>query len=539
MDWDAPEETRWSNTVAIALMKLPANVDITDPRYRGELFVDPGGPGASGVNFIKTLGDHLASIVNDESVVFDIVGFDPRGIFRSMPRFSCFKAGNLQGRAIFAQKEGKGPWSERTLPIVWARSAAFGQMCDPGNDTSEEALIKYYMSTASVAADMIGFIEASGARRAAQLDQMTASRGNEVDIERHKQLEYHPGQEKLQYWGFSYGTTLGGYFASMFPDKVERMILDGSGYLPDWAEGKWMAFLTNIDESLRTLFTLCFTAGKKCALFDSAGPEAIESTVMSILGELKTNPIPIWGAEMIYPDVLTQEMVLESMFTATYDPYRRYSGLAKALYALQDRQNLNMTAISEFLPNQSIRSSDKDCASKDCAVEDGNWYHEANVAVSCSDTDPYMHNRSFSVFAQWSEDIHRQSRLFGHYFASDSTMACHGWPIRSRFRFDGPFGGKTSHPILFIGNSMDPMSPMENMISGLDLFPGSGMVVTNSGGHCSPRVPSRCRSKHIGHYMRTGELPERGTICETDYAVFDEHAGANAAGHRRSAMFSV
>jgi pimeloyl-ACP methyl ester carboxylesterase len=35
------------------------------------------------------------------------------------------------------------------------------------------------------------------------------------------------GQDKLRYWGFSYGTVLGTTFAAIFPDKVERMVNDG------------------------------------------------------------------------------------------------------------------------------------------------------------------------------------------------------------------------------------------------------------------------------------------------------------------------
>lgn len=59
----------------------------------------------------------------------------------------------------------------------------------------EESLLKF-VSTTSVARDMLEIMRKTGT-------------------------------EKLRYWGFSYGTFLGGVFAAMYPDLVERMVSDG------------------------------------------------------------------------------------------------------------------------------------------------------------------------------------------------------------------------------------------------------------------------------------------------------------------------
>ena len=49
------------------------------------------------------------------------------------------------------------------------------------------------------------------------------------------------GQEKLNYWGFSYGTAVGQIFAAIFPDRVGRMVLDGNdnakGWNDEWEQG--------------------------------------------------------------------------------------------------------------------------------------------------------------------------------------------------------------------------------------------------------------------------------------------------------------
>lgn len=70
--------------VSIALVRLPA----TDPAQRiGSPLVNPGGPGGSGVDFVLNAGPFLYT--DEVRARFDIVGFDPRGIARSIA-LRCF-----------------------------------------------------------------------------------------------------------------------------------------------------------------------------------------------------------------------------------------------------------------------------------------------------------------------------------------------------------------------------------------------------------------------------------------------------------------
>ena len=80
LDYDRPR----GKQITLALARLPA----ADPsRKIGSLFLNPGGPGGSGVDFLFGAGPFLYS--DEVRARFDLVGFDPRGIMRSSP-LRCF-----------------------------------------------------------------------------------------------------------------------------------------------------------------------------------------------------------------------------------------------------------------------------------------------------------------------------------------------------------------------------------------------------------------------------------------------------------------
>jgi hypothetical protein len=62
--------------LAIALLKVPANISTSDSAYRGSILINPGGPGDSGVDAALYLGTGAQTIIGAD---FDIIGFDPRG----------------------------------------------------------------------------------------------------------------------------------------------------------------------------------------------------------------------------------------------------------------------------------------------------------------------------------------------------------------------------------------------------------------------------------------------------------------------------
>ena len=94
----------------------------------------------------------------------------------------------------------------------------------------------------------------------------------------------------------------------------------------------------------------------------------------------------------------------------------------------------------------------------------------------------------------------------------------HGTP--AVHRFTGPFKAKTSHPLLFVGNTADPVTPgryAQQMAAG---FEGAVALMQDSGGHCSDSAFSYCTTGYIKQYFQTGELPPANTTCGVDVVPF-------------------
>jgi pimeloyl-ACP methyl ester carboxylesterase len=147
----------------------------------GSLFMNPGGPGASGVEFVR---DSVTSFPDEIRERFDIVGFDPRGV-NSSTAIRCID--NLDGHAAL----DPSPDDAAELTELVDAAEAYAKACARRNDATLA-----YLSTDAVARD---------------LDLLRASVGDDA----------------LTYLGFSYGTLIGARYAQLFPDRIRAMALDG------------------------------------------------------------------------------------------------------------------------------------------------------------------------------------------------------------------------------------------------------------------------------------------------------------------------
>lgn len=277
------------NTAAIAVIRLPAVVPRDDPTFGKSILLNPGGPGGSGVDQLIWDGHKIRDhIVDSTDKHFEIIGFDPRGVHHTTPPVSCFGSEWLRQIWLYrnwaAGQLGSSDWC---FNFKWAAYESLADLCKTrnGHQLSEGMNMHQFVSTALTARDMLAIVDALQAERPKSRNADAA------------QLSIIPKEEPdlLQYWGFSYGTYLGNTFASMFPHRVGKLILDGNVDPYDYAATGWLKNLFDSNKNLHWFYYSCFHAGKKCALFDSNTKSLfdIEAKVQSLLRRLLNNPIAI------------------------------------------------------------------------------------------------------------------------------------------------------------------------------------------------------------------------------------------------------
>lgn len=177
LDYDQPDSRR----ISIAVNRRRA----TDSARRiGSLLINPGGPGASGVD---AMPDLLGRISAQVKARFDIVGFDPRGTGRSSP-VRCLTSAELD------------------------RYFAFDPV--PDDPAEKTALVQTVQR----------FVDGCKQRSGDVLPHVgTEDAVRDMDV-----IRAAVGDEKLTFLGFSYGTSLGATYAEMFPSRVRALVLDGA-----------------------------------------------------------------------------------------------------------------------------------------------------------------------------------------------------------------------------------------------------------------------------------------------------------------------
>jgi pimeloyl-ACP methyl ester carboxylesterase len=328
---------------------------------------------------------------------------------------------------------------------------------------------------------------------------------------------------KLNFIGLSYGTIVGQTFASLYPEHVSRMVLDGVGDAKDWI-GKWqMQHLIDTDAIWASYYDDCFDAKEKCPLWLSTDlkQDDIENRMFEFLTKLKQRPLyAVVGGNA---RLITYRDVRIAMYWTTMAPRFATPDMATIL----DELMRGYTNVSLNFPFEGIPT-----ASKFLDMENPEKIAASNTdvgtAVNCENAEDIT-SSSLADFKDYLSELENQSSVAA-FFQGERKIRCLGWPIRSAWRFTGPFTSRTengssrlSTPILFMGNSFDPMTSIHSAQKAANDFPGSVVLEQNARGHCAlgNALPSPCTLSYLRAYVKDGSLPDHGTVCGEDCNLFD------------------
>ncbi|TQL48735.1 alpha/beta hydrolase family protein [Homoserinimonas aerilata] len=305
LDWSDPGR----DTIELALIRSTAGGEA-----KGSLLVNPGGPGGSGVDFVRSSLEYATS--DRLRGEYDIVGFDPRGVGESSA-VDCYDDPQELSDYIYelpVNKRGSDGW----LDEMTKSTADFGQAC------------------LQHTGELLGFVDTESAAR--DLDMLRAALGD----------------EKLNYLGYSYGTFLGATYAELFPGRTGHLVLDGA---IDPATSEFEVTATQaagFESAMRAYLADCLS-GSDCP-FRGTVDEAMAS-VATLFGRLDASPLRAADGRLLGSSTMFTAIIYP-LYSASSWPYLTQlldevlSGRAETAFQLADGYN-GRNADGSYLDNST------------------------------------------------------------------------------------------------------------------------------------------------------------------------------------------
>jgi len=419
-------------TIQIDLIRISAS---TEPSL-GPLLINFGGPGASGTELVSMYG----SLWEFAFPEFDVIGFDPRGVGRSAQVECPFEPDNDE-QSVFEDGED--------LSELFQQAEEYAKAC-----VAMSGDLAVHIGTNNVARDM------DRIREALTVDQ-------------------------ISYLGYSYGTRIGAVYASLFPENVRAMILDGpvsptdhvSSFTPIQGQGfetAWSRFAQDCDSD------------RSCPLNQYGGAEEAFNTVNNIL---KASNLSVNGGRE-----LTRGEFMLGTASALYSPYS-WPVLIDGFMAMIDDGD---GSILQELADQLAGRRD-----------DGSYDNSQAVLflVNCAD-DPKRPSKEF--IREAIDEVADQLPHFGPAIRGDTGCAGLEESI------DPLHVGKADleTPALVIAMEGDPATPIAWGPGLIDSIGDAVLITSDGDGHGAFLTNSECVTDIVFDYLLNLEVPTNGWSCE-------------------------
>jgi pimeloyl-ACP methyl ester carboxylesterase len=396
-------------------------------QYQGVMLVNPGGPGGSGLVFSLLAG----AVPNAAGASYDWIGFDPRGVGSSKPALSCSAGYAGYDRPYYIPDTAKDE-------AAWLKkSAAYTATCA----AKGKALLQH-ITTVDSAKDMDSIRKALG-------------------------------QKQISYYGFSYGTYLGSVYATLYPQNVRRMVLDGNVD----PRGIWEQ--DNYDQDV-----------------------AFEKTISVFFG---------WVAkyDSIY-HLGTTEAAVEKVY---YDQYRKLrTAPAGGKIGSSEWNDIFLQAGYYVFGWESIATAFSNWVNKADATGlvnlfgappfDDNGY-AIYLGVECTDTTW----SSYPEFRKENAELYSEAP-FETWPNGWFNAPCTFWPAKASTPVK--IDGSKAPPLLLIDETLDAATPYSGSLELRKRFPKSSLIEGVGGTtHAGSLSGVACTDDTVASYLATGVTPER------------------------------
>lgn len=435
IDYEEPD----GKTLKLSVKILPA-----DGKGGRSLFVNPGGPGGEAQGFASYLRSQLGDDVRD---LYDVVAVDPRGVGRSTP-IDCLSDRELDA---YAASE-PSPDDAAEVKEYRATTVRFGEGCE-----KRSGALAAHISTEEAARDF--------------------------DV-----VRALVGAEELDWFGASYGTELGATYATLFPDTVGRMVLDGAADPTLSSEESAMGQTTGFQRALDAYIDDCVD-GDRCPLGTDA--DAAERKLVDFVEARDSDPLGTGEKRE-----LTEGLAFYGIAVTLYDE-QTWPVLTGALRAAFDDDGSVLLRLADAYFRRQA---------------DGTYTQnlgEANPAINCLDAD------GGSTLEQVEASLPRfekASPTFGRALAW-GALGCSDWPIESAHP-QQPVDATGSSPIVVVGTTRDPATPYEWAESLTKQLKTAVLLTREGDGHTAYTSGNSCIKEKIDDYLVEGTVPKDGTRCK-------------------------
>ncbi|MGW1073297.1 alpha/beta hydrolase [Streptomyces sp. NPDC002537] len=430
LDYGAPK----GETIDIAMIRAKA----TDPAHRiGSLVFNFGGPGGSGITTLPAFADDYKKL----RTRYDLISFDPRGVGRS------------SGITCLDDKE---------------LDAYFADDATPDTREKQQALV-----------DRVAKYAAGCAKRSGRVlpHVGTANAARDMDL-----MRQALGDEKLHYFGVSYGTELGGVYAHLFPAKVGRALFDGVvDPTNDPAQGA-LGQAKGFQLALGNYMEACAKTSDNCPT---------ERQIGDLLRRLDRKPIPGAGGRMLTRALATGG-IAQSLYSKDFWDY--------LTEGIEDAENGDGRLLLSLSDSMNGRGQDGRYSTLQSSLN----------AITCADS---AQRYTASEIEAKLPEFRRASAVFGEFMAWSLTQ-CTGWPVKGEWR-NPDVSARGSAPIVVVGNTGDPATPYEGAHRMAQaLGQGVGVELTYRGqGHGAYDSGNACVKGAVDAYLLDGTVPQPGKIC--------------------------